>query len=96
VIQEFRPRVTNGIWRLIGDYLVLALLATWAAGGWIEVQLIRGPGRQIAGVAAAFWVAIVAWSFLALHKAGRVRLAVSITSTLFVLGLIVWLEVGYA
>jgi hypothetical protein len=96
VIQEFKPQATNGVWRLIGDYVVVALLVVWAAGGWIEMQLILGPSRQMAGVAAPIWVAIVAWVFLALHKAGRVRLSVSIASTLLVLGVIMWLGVGYA
>ena len=79
-----RPTPAWIVW--LSDYFVLLLLAFWAAGAWLVFQLGWGS-RGLAVVLAPIWLVLAGLIFLWLHRAGRVRLAVSVSATLVVLAI---------
>jgi hypothetical protein len=84
--DPFVGRFTPAWFVWLSDYFVLLLLAFWAAGVWLVFQLGWGA-RGVAAVLAPIWLVLAGLIFFWLHRAGRVRLAVSVSATLIVLAI---------
>lgn len=78
---KFVPRETPRWFLFFGDYAAAgALVIVWGSAAWVTFELIRG--RIVVGaVSAVLWLALFALIARALHRRGRVRLGVSISST---------------
>jgi hypothetical protein len=84
--RRFVGRRTPEWFVWLSDYAVILLLAFWAAGGWLVFQL--GWGRRgLAAVLAPLWLVLAWLTFIWLHRAGRVRLALSVSTTLVFLAI---------
>jgi hypothetical protein len=82
--ETFSPRKTPKIFVILSDFFVAVLLGFWGAGAWLLAQLLHG--RSFLSILLfPLWVCLALVVFLALHRSGRVRLWVSITTTVLVL-----------
>jgi hypothetical protein len=83
-LETFEPRKTPLFFVVISDFFVAVLLLFWGSGAWLLSQLMRHRPMP-AAILFLVWVILAGLAFLALHRSGRVRLWISITTTALVL-----------
>jgi len=92
----FQPKPTPVAFSLFSEFFVAVLLAFWVSGGWLAVRLYGGPNRLVAGLLTPLWLVLALWAFVALHRAGKVRLSVSLITTIVALTAALFIGVRYA
>ena len=79
--SKFIPRKTP-TWVLWfrGGVVTVPLFAFWGSGAWLVFQFLHG-NRTVALGLFPLWLAVVGYAMLVLHRAGLVRISISVITT---------------
>lgn len=83
-LDTFQPKATPRIVAVLSDLFIAVLLLFWSSGAWLLSQLLHHRIMP-ALILLPAWVILAAFAFVALHRSGRVRLWISVTTTALVL-----------
>jgi len=94
-LGSFSPKRTSRLFVVLGDLFTGVLIAFWGSGAWLVSLLLKGRNLP-AGVLLPVWLLLAFGAFVVLHRAGRVRLWISVSTTALVLLATAAVVVGWA